>query len=578
MLKRLCFLFAFVIFAGLSAGAQNFSGQIRVNQVGYYPKGEKIAAIVSEAAEVFYIKTERGAVVFKGKAGAPVTNPHSGKVSKLADFSALQKPGKYYVEVPALGRSPLFEVKNQVHDEVARAALKAFYYQRASTELSEKYAGKWARAAGHADTLVLVHASAVSPGRPENFIVSAPKGWYDAGDYNKYIVNSGITMGTLLSLYEDFPKYFQDFNTHIPESNNGIPDLLDEVIWNLQWMLTMQDPADGGVYHKLTNPRFDGIIMPDAGNKPRYVVQKNTIATLNFVAVMAQAARIFKNFKTELPGLTDACKTAAVNGWAWAKKNPKIYYNQDEMNKMYDPDILSGAYGDRDEADEWIWASAELFALTQDSLYLQNISFDTEKKFAIPSWSQVRALGYYTLLRFNKTPNNVLAKAISGNMIAAADELVRDIEKQPYHTVMGKTAKDFVWGSSAVAANQGILLINTFKQTKNKKYLTAAGHNLDYLLGRNATGYCFLTGFGTERVMHPHHRPSMADGIAEPIPGLLSGGPNPGQQDKCVTYTSNFADESFTDDDCSYASNEIAINWNAPMVYLSAAIEALNRK
>jgi endoglucanase len=136
-------------------------------------------------------------------------------------------------------------------------------------------------------------------------VISSPRGWYDAGDYNKYVVNSGITMGTLLSLYEDFPSYFENFNTNIPESNNGVPDLLDEVIWNLRWMLTMQDPADGGVYHKLTNPRFDGMVMPDAAKNPRYVVQKNTIATLDFVAVTAQSGRILKAFENKFP----ACPT-----------------------------------------------------------------------------------------------------------------------------------------------------------------------------------------------------------------------------------------------------------------------------
>ena len=148
----------------------------------------------------------------------------------------------------------------------------------------------------------------------------------------------------------------------------------------------------------------------------------------------------------------------------------------------------------------------------------------------------------------------------------------------PFHTVMGHSDKDYIWGSNAVAANQGIFLIQAYNISKDKKYLRAALTNLDYLLGRNATGYCFLTGFGQKQVMHPHHRPSVADGIVEPVPGLLSGGPNPGQQDKCSGYPSKQPDKSFLDDSCSYSTNEIAINWNAPMVYLAAAIEALQKE
>ncbi len=557
--------------------AQKPSADIRLNQIGFYPKGDKMAVVLGGNGSVFVLKNLSGKVVFKGNLGHVRTNQHSGKISRLADFSTFQKPGKYVLEIPSLGQSSGFEIKEQIHKEIAKAALKGFYYQRASTDLPGKFAGKWARPAGHPDDNVRVHASAASDQRPENFIISSSRGWYDAGDYNKYIVNSGITMGTLLSLYEDFPGYFETFHTNIPESNNSVPDLLDEVIWNLRWMFTMQDPADGGVYHKLTNPRFDGMIMPDACDKPRYVVQKSTTATLDFVAVMAQAGRVFKNFELELPALADSCAVAAVKAWEWAEKNPRIHYSQEEMNKKFDPDVVTGAYGDRNEGDERIWASAELYALTHKEDYLNNISFETEKQFLLPSWNQVKALGYYTILRFNESLKTE-AKLVAGikqQVMTYADELLKDLDKQPYQTVMGKSVKDYAWGSSAVAANQGILLIQAFRQTNDKKYIRAALGNLDYLLGRNATGYSFLTGFGSRQVMHPHHRPSIADGVSEPVLGLLSGGPNPGQQDKCTTYTSKFADESFTDDACSFASNEIAINWNAPMVYLSAAMEAL---
>ena len=142
---------------------------------------------------------------------------------------------------------------------------------------------------------------------------------------------------------------------------------------------------------------------------------------------------------------------------------------------------------------------------------------------------------------------------------------------------MGQSARDFNWGSNSNAANQGIALINAYFISSDKKFVDYALSNLDYLLGRNATGYCFLTGFGSKSPMHPHHRPSVADGITEPVPGLLAGGPNPGKQDKCE-YAFSEPETTYSDVDCSYASNEIAINWNAPFVYLANAIEALQQK
>lgn len=570
-----CFLFTNSLFA------QNTNFSVRINQVGFYPNGKKIAIVVGEKNGAFQLKEAgSGKVVFKGKLAAPVNNPYSGKMTQMADFSGFKKAGKYYIEVNAESKSPVFEIKEQIHRAAAIASLKGFYYQRVSIDLPEKYAGKWARPAGHPDDKILIHASAVSANRPENAIISSPRGWYDAGDYNKYVVNSGITMGTLLSLYEDYPSYLENFNANIPESGNAVPDLLDEVIWNLRWMLTMQDSEDGSVYHKLTNPRFDGMIMPDAAKNPRYVVQKGTAATLDFVAVMAQSARILKNFNAQLPGLADSCSAAAVKGWQWAKKNPSVLYEQNELNKKFDPDIVTGAYGDKNVTDEWIWAASEMYAMSKKPEYLDGIEMETKDAMPLPTWSQVKSLGYYTLLRFSDELKleSQLAGDLKKSILDFSNDLVKDYEKQPYHTVMGKSEKDYSWGSSSVAANQGIALLNAYKLTKDVKYANAALENLDYLLGRNATGYSFLTGFGTKQVMHPHHRPSIADGITEPVPGLLSGGPNPGQQDKCTTYTSKFADESFTDDDCSYASNEIAINWNAPMVYLAAAMEAIMSK
>ncbi|HEY1053500.1 MAG TPA: glycoside hydrolase family 9 protein [Emticicia sp.] len=578
-LKKLTlFLSAILCVQQTFAQAEN----IRLNQAGFYPKAPKIAVWVGNQEIDFVVLAEnKKDIVFKGKLSEQRTNTISQKHTQIVDFSAFQKPGRYYISIADKGISYPFEIKNDIHREAAKASLKGFYYQRVSTDLPEKYAGKWHRAAGHPDNKVLIHPSAVSKERPENTVISSPRGWYDAGDYNKYIVNSGITMATLFSLYEDYPEYCKSFEINIPESQNGIPDILDESLWNLRWMLTMQDPNDGGVYHKLTNPSFDGMVMPDKAVKPRYVVQKSITATLDFAAVMAQASRIFKAYQKQLPGLADSCLTSAKKAWEWAKANPKSLYQQNENNKQFDPDVVTGEYGDRNSADEWIWAGAELWISTKDNAYSFQTDLFPDNNPQLPTWSQVRMLGYYSLIRSEKilTPRGKAAlPALKKMIINFADILLSGVDQQAYNTVMGKTARDYMWGSSSHAANQGIALLQAFQITSDKKYLNGALSNLDYLLGRNAVGYSFLTGIGSKQVMHPHHRPSEADVIVDPVPGLLSGGPNPGQQDKCTTYTTKIADESFTDDVCSYASNEIAINWNAPMVYLAGAIEALQKK
>lgn len=562
--------------------AQQPVNRIRINQEGYYVMAPKVAAVVGSTAATSFaiIDANSGDTVYRGKLSPQKQSSNSSLQTKLADFSTFRKAGSFRLVVPGITRSYVFRIVGQVHHSSAVALLKGFYYQRVSMPLQQQYAGKWHRPAGHPDTEVLIHPSAATEKRPAGTVISSPGGWYDAGDYNKYIVNSGITMGTLLSAYEDFSPYFNTVKTNIPESRNSVPDLLDEIVYNLRWMLTMQDPNDGGVYNKCTNASFDGMVMPGVTKLPRYVVQKGTAATLDFAAVMAQAARIYKPFSKQLPGLSDSCLAAAKQAWQWALKNPDLVYDQDKMNTIHKPAVSTGGYGDRSFNDEWLWAAAELLITTGDIAYESTVNKELNSLLTIPSWANVRMLGYYTLLRNNKAwlpRHRAEAAILKEKIVKLADWYIAPVGESAFHTVMGRQKADFVWGSSSVAANQGILLINAYLLTKDKKYIHYALTNLDYLLGRNATGYSFITGIGTHPVMHPHHRPSVADGIVEPVPGLLSGGPNPGRQDRCK-YEFTEPETAFTDQDCSYASNEIAINWNAPAVYLFAAIEALSKQ
>lgn len=559
--------------------AQDAAAKIRINQIGFYPDAPKVAVVADDIEGDFFVTSAgTGEVVFTSKLSAPHKSGFSPKVTRIADFSPVTKPGSYKLNIPGQGDSYTFEIKPKVFCNVTKALIKGFYFQRMSTPLLPEFAGKWSRAAGHPDTRVLIHPAAASLNRPAGTIISCPRGWYDAGDYNKYIVNSGITMGTLLSLYEDFPAYFDTLNINIPESGDKAPDLLNEIVWNLRWMLTMQDPYDGGVYNKVTNANFDGMVMPFVAVTPRYVVPKGTAATLDFAAVMAQAGRVFSKYKKVFPGLSDSCMKSTEKAWDWAVKNPKVAYDQNKMNNEFKPVINTGGYGDSNFSDEFIWAAAELYISTKKDSYYTAFPMFPDTLMPLPSWGNVRLLGYYTLARFEKKLTGAAQKdfaMLKKQIIRTANSLTEGISDRAYQTVMGKSARDFVWGSNSVAANQGILLIQAYRLTNDKKYLDYALGNLDYILGRNATGYSYVTGYGHKTPMFPHHRQSEADGIADPIPGLIAGGPNPGQQDGCKTYPSKIPDESYTDTVCSYASNEIAINWNAPAAYLAGAIEAL---
>lgn len=572
-------LYSFPLFAqhsdSLPTGADKKI--IPANQIGFYPNGPKIAVIPFNNKGQFQIINAGHKVIFTGKLTRSSGPDLGGDMVWIADFSPVKTPGSYQLEIPATDYRQAFRISRSVYKPVADASIKAYYFMRASTALPEKYAGKWHRAEGHPDTAVLVHSSAATDKRPAGTKISSPRGWYDAGDYNKYVVNSGISTSTLLRLYEEFPVYMKTVKLNLPETGNGIPDVLNETLWNIRWMLTMQDPNDGGVYHKLTNAAFDGMEMPDKGTAPRYVVQKGTAATLDFAAVMAQASRIFSGYPKQLPGLADSCINAAEKAWAWALKYPNVLYQQDEMNKKFSPPVTTGAYGDSRVKDEFIWAAAELLVTTHNKKYADTVNLLPDQKMLLPTWSQVHVLAYYTLIKNEKAISNLIPAmmpVLKKKLLAFNDDLVSGADETAYKTVMQKSARNFGWGSNSVAANQGIALIQAYQLSGNKKYLLAALGNLDYLLGRNPTGYCYITGFGIKSPMHPHHRPSVADGVIDPVPGLLVGGPNPGMQDG-IQVPSKVPDRAYIDDDRAYAANEIAINWNAPFAYLSNAIEAL---
>lgn len=568
-----------VIFSlsGLLSAAQT-AKQITLNQVGYFTNASKAAIVVNATAanSFFVLSANKKDTVFKGILGKPIQSLYSATITQKANFNNLKKPGNYLLFVPGVGYSAAFVIGKNIYSAIAKAAIKAYYFQRASMPLEKRFAGIWARKEGHPDTTVFIHTSAATTAREANSTIATPGGWYDAGDYNKYIVNSGITMGTMLSGYEDFNAYFKTVKTNIPETGNGVPDILNEVLYNLHWMFTMQD-TDGGVYHKCTNANFDAMIMPEAAVAKRYVVQKGTAASLDFAAVMAQANRIYKQFPKQFPGLADSCLAAAKLAWKWSVANPAIVYEQNELNKHYSPAIVTGDYGDGNFKDEFFWAACELLATTKDLSYLPTIENAPINSMALPSWANVNLLGCYTLVRLKSQLPAAAKKSVvlaEKRINDLADNLLLNGGNKAFGSIFGQSKNDFVWGSNSVAMNQSIVLINTYLTTKNKKYLTAALTNMDYILGQNATGYCFVTGFGTRPAIHPHHRPSVADGITDPIPGLLVGGPNPGMQDKCV-YANKETETAYTDDDCAYACNEIAINWNAPFVYVANAIEAL---
>ena len=548
---------------------------IRVNQVAFFPQQEKIAVVDNGGKKVTLTvrNAETGKVVGKTRFLRTSVSPWSKKRRAIVDFSKITAPGRYVLECK--GHQMPIEIKSHALTDLTAGAIKSFYLNRSGMAIEAKYAGQWARPLGHADTQVMIHPSAASPGRPAGTIISSPYGWYDAGDFNKYIVNSAYSVSLMLFAYEQNKAYFDALKVNIPEEGNQTADLLDELMYNLKWMITMQDPYDGGVYHKLTTPNFEGMVMPTECHQQRYVVQKSVTASYDFAAVMAQAARIFKGNK-DYPCFSEHASRAALAAYHWAEQHPRAFYNQRELSKNFQPAVNTGEYGDGQSSDERYWAATELYLLTEDPVFREVAVQMQPQEFYVPSWGGVASLGSFAWLM---CPEDELGQKNRDMLIAYCDHMVATIPTRRVNTPSGNKPTDFGWGclSESFGVN-GMVQLFAYRLTGDAKYLKAAQQNMDYLLGRNATGYCYVTGFGTKSPMFPHHRLSTADGVDAPFPGMLVGGPNPGQQDAHeagVVYPSKEPDESYVDVVPSYASNEIAINWTAALVALAGWLDAV---
>jgi endoglucanase len=548
----------------------NASAEVMINQLGFVPQGQKQAIVIDPKQTQFTLTDMDGTEVFSAKLGAVSTWQPSMQKVAIADFSALTTPGRYrFMLGDKLAAE--FSISTSAYLDVLAASSKAYYFNRSGITLEKSFAGQWARPAGHVDDRAEIHISAASNERPTGTVVRSAKGWYDAGDYNKYVVNSAITLYTLLDALQQFPRVFASLELNIPESGDAVPDLLNEINWNLDWLLSMQDPFDGGVYHKLTTLKFSGHVMPHEATAPRYLVQKSTGASLDFAAVTAFAARVlaaYEGYEQKSAVLLQAAKQA----WMWAEAHPDLAYVQPE-------DVNTGTYIYPNETfvDEKFWAAVELAISTGELNYLSGINLDTAET-GIPSWDFVAPLGWMSLSQAQGENFKVYSQTAKTKLKTIAKFMLAEFNTSAFATSMGTfeqatggAGADFSWGSNGVLANHNLLLFHAYADELEKVIPVIQG-NVDYLLGKNATGYSFVTGFGTKSSQNIHHRPSWADDVAAPVPGFLVGGPHSGQQDNCPGYPSKLAALSYLDDTCSYATNEVAINWNAPLVFSLALL------
>lgn len=542
---------------------------IRVDQAGYFGGFPNVAIAVgqTDATQASVRERATGRVFATVPLGPATTDPQSGDIVRRIDVTVVTARTTYVIDVPGLGSSDPFRVGGNVYNRALYLAMRSFYGQRCGTrvDLGPEFPGYVHEACHLADARF--HESSGRPGA-----LRATRGWHDAGDYGKYIVNSGIATGELLWAWEWYPETFRALVLDIPESSNAVPDVLDEIRWNLDWMLTMQD-EDGGVWHKLTSERFGSFVMPekDDGGR-RFVIGtgeapfKSSCATADFAAVMAIAGRAYKPYEG---AFASSALGAARRAFTWVEAHPDVRFRNPAG-------VSTGEYGDGDCTDERLWAAAELFRTTGEPAYDQVVR-TLAPRFSVKGtspqgWASLANMGLWAYALTDRAADTALQHRIRAETVAAATEVARRTASSGWMQAL--TDADFVWGSNGVVANYSVLLLAARRFEARPAFLEAALDNLHYLLGRNTFGLSWVTGVGTRPYRHPHHRPSGADTNEEPWPGMLAGGPLAKPADAVMSKLPPYPPaRGYVDDEGAYSANEMAINWNAPLVLLLAAVQ-----
>jgi endoglucanase len=544
----------------LSAGVR----VVAVDQLGYLPKGAKYVFSALPAAGFSVLDLSTGGTTFSGAMSLwKSSDAATGLSVYRGEFSSFQRAGRYRIVTTNGDSSSIFQISDSVYDPAYRKALKGFYFQRCGMQLTVPFAGVYQHTSCHPFD-GFFHSTSDSAGR----FHFAFGGWHDAGDYGKYVVNAGISVGTLLLAYEMFPSRCAMDNLGIPESGNGIPDILDEARYEIRWFLKMQR-SDGAFWFKVTPKQFEGFVMPQDDNSSRYIYQVSTTATGDAAAVLAMAARLFAPFDSVF---ARQCLDAATLAWQFLAGHQTIIPAGGFKNPS---DTYTGEYGDGNDSDERLWASAELFETTGDQTY--NSYFLNQYVFAslfggAMWWGDVRSLALLTYLRsvqLNADGNVQAALRVALNSYCASQVAKRN--SSGYHVVLAPG--DYNWGSNSGALNAAVLLLAGFAELGDTTYENAAADQLHYVLGVNGFARSYVTGLGENPPRQPHHRPSASDGVAEPVPGLLVGGPNQFGGDpvlQAIIIGGAAPALCYVDSTPSYASNEIAINWNAPLVFVTA--------
>ncbi|WP_046509056.1 glycoside hydrolase family 9 protein [Streptomyces odonnellii] len=557
---------------------------IRLNQHGYLPDGPKRATVVSAStsATPWQLRSSTGAVLASGVSTPRGVDPASGESTHTVDFSSYTGTGTgLTLAVDGQGTSHAFDISAGLYNTLRSDAMSFFYQQRSGIPIDASLAGgaAYARPAGHlgvapnkGDTSVPCQAGVCDYSR------DVRGGWYDAGDHGKYVVNGGLATWLLVNSFERAKRAgtdgaLGDSTLRIPERGNGVPDVLDEARWEMEFLMRMQVPEGrplaGMAFHKIHDANWTGLPMrPELDSQQRELHRPSTAATLNLAATAAQCARVYAPYDAAFAA---RCLDSARRAWTAARANPAVIAPDSDGNG-------GGAYGDATVSDEFYWAGAELYATTGEAAYRDVVTASSwhTSPGAFTSfgfgWADTAALGRIVLATVPTGLPATETTRLRASVTAAADSHLSTMSGQGYAVPLPSTA--YVWGSNGQVANNGIVMAVAYGLTGQQRYRAGSIEALDYLLGRNALGQSYVTGYGEQASRNQHHRfwANQYDAsLPNPPAGSIAGGPNAALQDPVAEEELAGCKPAacYIDDIGSYSTNEVAVNWNAPLAWLT---------
>ncbi len=532
---------------------EDVSKNVNLNQVGFLPNARKTAVVRSEGIDqTFTLVDASGKEVYNGKLTGPVDAEAADEKVYQADFSDFTTEGVYTMKVSNGDESYPFTIGKDVYDDLLKDTLLMLTRQRCGIEINEELGGAAAHPVCHTGKAKIYGT---------NEYKDVTGGWHDAGDYGRYVVAGVTAAEDLLLAYRDYPDIWSADDLGIPESGNGVPDILDEAKYELDWLLKMQDEKTGGVYHKVTCLEFPGFVMPQEETDELVLSPISNTATGDFAAIMAQASTVYADID---PAFSKKALEASKKAYAYLEEHKSA------TSFKNPPEIVTGEYPDGQFTDEMYWAAVELYKITGEEKYRTYID-DILNMYIIHGfgWDKMGSYGniaYMSLDADKQDPE--LLKKMTDEINNTAAEYLANCKADGYMVDLGGS---YNWGSNLSVCAFARQMLLASKNGNTDAYKQAAFDQVSYILGQNATSYCFVTGYGSAYAKNAHHRPSIA--TESVIPGMVIGGPNGNLEDPYAKSTMDGVPPAkcYADNSQSYSTNEVTIYWNSPFVYLLSA-------